>query len=131
MNQHRCWYLLTGELEALFEWLAQKELWRKSRYDFREVAEDLGIEGIETVLDRMKQLREYNERVAGNSVMFQYTGMQGEYWVDICSGARAAWKEYQQEKRLRMCPDCAEPDCREVIIQWCPHCKKAFGLPST
>ena len=126
---NRQWYLLTREAETLFEWLAKKEPWRKSRYDFREVGEELGIERTETLLDHMGQLEKYTERAAGNYMVFKRDGIQGEYWVDIYPQARGAWAEYQREKRARMCPECAAPDCVEITVQWCPHCEKAFGLP--
>jgi len=126
---NREWYLLTPEVEALFEWLANKEPWRKSRYDLGEVQKELSIEHVDTLLDHMKQLKEYNERAAGNCLIFEWDGFQGEYWVDINSGARGAWAQYQEERHRRMCPDCAAPSCVEVTVQWCPQCKKAFGLP--
>lgn len=100
-------------------------------YTFQEIQAELNIEEVEVLRDCIEQVEEYNRRAASNSLILKCDGMQGEYWVDIQTGARGAWVEYENEKRLRTCPECGIPERVEVKVQWCPHCKKASGLPES
>lgn len=130
MNREQ-WHQLPLEVEWLWKWLANKDPTARCRYDGTFVQQSLSIPSLREFLGYLKQLEEYNQRVEPNGIIVKLGRCADAYYVDITDAARWMWRQYQQEKEQRICPDCGKADRREVVAMWCPNCRRLFNIEET